>query len=89
MKIEVLFFGRPRELAGSARKLVTVKKGACLADLFRVLETRYGIRYARDLKQKDAVMVMVNGRNAANLGGLETPLEDQNTVAIMPVVVGG
>ena len=89
MKIEVLFFGRPRELAGAARKIITVKKGACLADLFRVLENRYGIRYTGDLKHKDAVMVMVNGRNSKNLGEQNTPLEDQDTVAVMPVVVGG
>lgn len=89
MKIEVLFFGRPRELAGSARKLITVKKDARLNDLFQLLEVRYGIRYTRDLKEKDAVMVMVNGRNPATMGGLQIPLADRDTVAIMPVVVGG
>ena len=89
MKIKVLFFGRPRELAKSAHKIVSVKKDARLSDLLQLLENRYGIKYSSDLKQKEAVMVMINGRHSASLGGLKAPLGDMDTVAIMPVVVGG
>jgi MoaD family protein len=89
VKIEVLFFGRPRELAGSARKIVSVKEGAKLIDLFRLLDSRYDAKFTSDLKDKEALIVMVNGRHYSSLDGLETQLSDKDTVAIMPAVIGG
>jgi len=35
------------------------------------------------------VIIMVNGRHIAHLGGLEAPLQDSDTVQIFPVVAGG
>ena len=89
MKIEVLFFGRPRELTGSARKIVSIKEGAKLKDLFRLLDSLYDAKFTNDLQRKEALIVMVNGRHYLSLDGPETQLSDKDTVAIMPAVVGG
>jgi molybdopterin synthase sulfur carrier subunit len=58
-----------------------------------------GVRYGREMRSKllsddkkalgpDAI-VLINGRNIAHLGELEAPLDDDDIVAIFPMVAGG
>ena len=89
MKIEVLFFGRARTITGTARKTVTVSAGVKLADLFRLLDCRYDNKFSGEFLNLKGLMVMVNGRHYNSIGGLDAPLNDKDTVAIMPAVVGG
>jgi molybdopterin converting factor small subunit len=89
LKIEVLFFGRARSITGSARKMVTISDGVKLADLFRLLDCRYDNKFTNEFLKVKGLMVMINGRHYTAIGGMEAPLHDKDTVAIMPVVVGG
>jgi len=89
MKIEVLLFGRPRELVEASRKVVSLDDGARLSDLLDLLARKYGAEVSNELKRTETLIVMINGRHFGTLGGVEAPLNDKDTVAIMPAVVGG
>ena len=72
---------------------VELPAGARVKDLIaplvdRVGRTRPGClgRYALD---GDALLILLNGRNLRTLDGLETPLQDDDTVILLPPVVGG
>jgi len=89
LKIEVLFFGRARTITGAARKTVNISEGVKLADLFRLLDCRYDNKFSGEFKDFKGLMVMINGRHYNSVGGPDAPLNDKDTVAIMPAVVGG
>ncbi len=90
MKVEVLFFGPARELAGAEREIVTLKRGARLLDLVAKLSERHGNELAGFLRQPpEGTVALVNGRDYNRLGGLDAPLSDKDTVAWLPVIFGG
>ncbi len=89
MSIEVLLFGKPRELAGASEETLNVEDGACLADLFELLGARHGPELAQELASPERFMILVNGRHYGSLGGMKTALKQGDRVAIMPAVIGG
>ncbi len=89
MKIEVLFFGRARVITGTARKIVNISEEVKLADLFRLLDCRYQDRFSSEFPDLKGLMIIINGRHFHTVGGPEALLHDNDTVAIMPSVVGG
>ncbi len=89
MRVEVLLFGRPRELAGASEETLSIKGGACLADLFKSLGDKHGPELAVELASPERLMILVNGRHYGPLGGMQTELKDGDKVAIVPAVIGG
>lgn len=89
MRVEVLYFGRPRELIGTSDETVSIKDGARLADLFALLKASHGDVVASELDRLGSLIIFVNGRDYKTLGGMEAPLKDKDTVAILPFVFGG
>jgi MoaD family protein len=89
MNVEVLLFGRLRELAGASEESFRPDEGACLEDLFGLLGARHGPSLARELASPERFMILVNGRHYTSLNGLQTALKQGDTVAIVPAVIGG
>jgi molybdopterin converting factor small subunit len=89
MKVEVLFFGHPRELAGTAREVLSLKEETRLSGLFEKLGNRHGNELRSELGNKENLTVLVNGRHYGTLDGVGTILRDKDTVAILPVIFGG
>jgi molybdopterin converting factor small subunit len=89
MRVEVLFFGNHRELAGTAREIITLKAETRLSGLFNRLGDRHGDELRRELANKENLTVLVNGRHYGTLDGVETILKNKDTVAILPVIFGG
>lgn len=81
MKIETLFFASYRETVGRDRLEVSLDTGARASDLVRVLRDR-GHPFDR---LPSAPAVAVNERYVP----LDTPLVDDDTVALIPPVAGG
>ena len=62
--------------------------------LLRALCNKHGDALRRKLfipgsENPGDVIIMVNGRHIAHIGGLEAALRDEDTVQIFPVVAGG
>ncbi len=98
MKINVKYFTTLRELAGKPQEEFDVSEDMTLADLIRKVATKYGkeaytylYQDRKDEKEKidPGIYFLINGKNARFLVGLNTHLEDGNTVAIIPPIGGG
>jgi MoaE-MoaD fusion protein len=81
MRVHVLFFGRLREIVGSAEEDAEVSDGERLEDLF----ARYGERYPGLAGFRDSVVASVNREFA----DWRAPLRSGDEVAFLPPVSGG
>jgi len=80
-RVQVLFFGRVRELAGISQESTEVANGATLADLFE----RYSIRFPELAAFRPS---LVASRNQEFVPW-NTPLVEGDTIAFLPPVSGG
>jgi molybdopterin synthase sulfur carrier subunit len=93
MEITVKFFANFREATGKGK--ITVSEVSSVRELLDKLVGEFG-RKLYDLlyesstgKLRETVNILVNGNAINLLGGLNTKLEDGDTVAIFPPISGG
>lgn len=93
MKVKFFAYIRDRDYAGCKE----ITRPACkdLRELGEELSLQYGDKFRRLFFSEDGkdfgeeIIVLVNGRRAEFLGGMDTGLTDQDTVLLFPVVAGG
>jgi molybdopterin synthase sulfur carrier subunit len=89
LKIKVKFFASFRELFQEGE--VELPKGSNMRDLLNLLcdssKRREGIFDGNELKPYLAILK--NGKHIHHLNGLETKLDDSDTIVIFPPVGGG
>lgn len=88
MNVNVLFFGRFRELA-VRDQVVSLKEGGRLADLLEHLSQEYGADFRNEVNNKEQIHILVNGQFHNILEDMKTPLKDGDVVALMPLATGG
>jgi len=86
-------------VAGGAEQEVNVPDGSTLADLLHKLAADSGEEFRRRLfsdsdEEEDGsvrkdIRLLVNGRDYIFVNGLDSVLEDGDTVSIMPLMGGG
>lgn len=93
MKVKFFAYIRDNDYAGC--KETEISAPADLKALGHELSDRYGDKFRRFYFApdetdfgKDAI-ILVNGRRAQFLSGIDTSLKDSDTVLIFPVVAGG
>lgn len=85
MNIRLLYFARLREAFGLDRETLALDIPApTLADLLTFLRARGGI-WSEELAEGRAYRMAVN----QDIAGSDTPLREQDEVAIFPPVTGG
>ena len=89
MNIEVMFFGQLRELTAANRMTTAVKDGASLADLMEHLGEEYGAAFRQKVDNVQGLRILINGQEYKWLGGMEAPLNDGDTVVLLPPIFGG
>ena len=89
MNIEVLFFGKLRELTAVNRRATVVKDGGKLADLLEQLNEEYGAGFRHQVNNIQGLRILINGREYTQLGGKEALLKDGDTVVLLPPIFGG
>ena len=91
--VRVLFYAGVREKAGTIEKRIDEFSGT-LAELVKHLEERHGI-FLLDSSQAESadllsvLIILINGRHIAHVGGLDAPVSDGDIVSIFPLVGGG
>ena len=93
MRVKVRYFTTLRELAGSAEEEIELEFDPSLARLIARVAITHG-KAARDYLYHDdkvdpSIYFLVNGKSAKVLSGLDTKLEEGDTVAIIPPIGGG
>ena len=89
----VKFFATYREYANCS--MIEMPAPENVVVLLRSLGERYGSEFREKLLSDDGqslgndAIVMVNGRHIEHLDGVNTPLSDDDTVAVFPLVAGG
>jgi sulfur-carrier protein len=89
MDIEVLFFGKLRELSGIRKIVVSVGESARLSDLIKQLGERFGSAFQTGVDHLQGLRILVNGREHGLLGGRETRLRHKDNVVFLPPLGGG
>lgn len=93
MKVKFFAYIRDKDYAGC--KEITMEPCSDLKELGLILSDRYGARFRKlyfspdETDFGDEIIVLVNGRRAEFLSGMETELKDSDTVLLFPVVAGG
>ena len=93
MKVKVKYFTTLRELAGAPEERIELKEGAMLADLIKIIASKYG-KEAQDYlytkgKVDPSIYFLINGKNSRILSGLKTKLKNGDIIAIIPPIGGG
>lgn len=94
MKIQIKFFAALREIVGKKAEFVELDGGVRVQDVIRHLIETYGTPLEQHLFDKrgkltTSYQLLINGINISTLEGLETPLKEGDTLAILPPVGGG
>jgi molybdopterin synthase sulfur carrier subunit len=92
MKLELRFFATFREVVGTKTVEREFPDGSSVGDVLRALEDEYEGFAGQILENgtvRDQVNVLRNGREIVHLDGMETDLEDGDTVSVFPPVAGG
>ena len=90
MEIEMRFFANFRDAVGQ-KTLVREFEGATVGDLLDDLAAEYPEMdlFEDDDSLRDFLTIMRGGKDIAHQEGLDTPLEDGDTVSVFPPVAGG
>lgn len=66
-----------------------------LSELLHMLCEKYGAGFGKIIFNSDMsdlgedIVILVNGKNVALSEGINTTLKDEDTIAIMPAIMGG
>jgi molybdopterin synthase sulfur carrier subunit len=91
--LRVKFFAYIRDFTGCKEADLPCRETA--GGLARELCVRYGAKLEEKMFSKNGdafgpdIIVLINGRHVAHLGGLKAPLTPDDTVCIFPMVAGG
>ncbi len=89
MDIEVMLFGKLRELAGVSKEVVALGDVVTLSGLVSTLGDRHGLKFAEEVTATKGLRILVNGREYQLLAGMETSLRDNDSVVLLPPIEGG
>jgi molybdopterin synthase sulfur carrier subunit len=97
LQVSVRFFTSLREILGKKEETLEFTEGekVTVDNVLETLKQRYGkpfVEYVYDKEtgeMKGFLQLLVNGKSASTLNGLQTELADGDVLAILPPVGGG
>jgi len=89
MNVEVLFFGKFRELTSTRQEVIAVSEGAQLAALIEQLTEKYGNAFHYQVTHTEWRHILINGRECRLLNGMETHLKEGDMVTFLSPIFGG
>ena len=89
MDIDVMLFGKLRELGGVSKEIVGIENATTLEGLISTLGEKHGQKFAEEVAATTGLRILINGREYQLLSGMETQLKDKDTVVLLPPIEGG
>ncbi len=95
INVEVTFLGVLRKFSGSERVLVKMEKPATVGKAIEKLTEAFSPEFKRSLIDPELqdprtnALILVNGKEISILRGLETEVEDDDEIVLVPVSHGG
>ncbi len=95
-KVRVRYLGIIQRIVGRSEEEMEITPGAKVSDLLQILKKKYGEEMKNALEDNHMLaanaMILIDGRNAETIQGLDTPLEhaqDVQIVVMVPSSFGG
>ena len=91
MKVTVKFFAYLRDLFKGREEKIELESGSSIGDLLNLLCDSPGRREQifDGGELKPGMIVLKNGNHVKHLSGLETKLDEGDTIVLIPMVGGG
>ena len=94
MEVEVKFYAMLREIANKKVERVSLSAKSSVRDLVDLLVDRYGEEFGNyiydgEKRVRNYLSFVLNGVNVNSLDGFDTPLNDGDTLSLLPPVGGG
>ncbi len=94
MKVTVKYFTTLREIIGKPQEQMELSEDVTVGELLQKLGKKYGAKFSRYIYNEKGTVrghlsFLVNGKSIAIQQGLQTKLEENDTLAILPPVGGG
>ena len=89
MQIEVLYFGRLREITGHRQETLIRPQSDSLSSIIGILTEKYGDGFKERIDDSDRYSILINGRHYLTIAGHRSKLKDGDQVVFMPVTMGG
>ena len=94
MKVEVKFFTSLREITGKKVDEIQLQNTITIDELLTLLSEKYGKNFREYTYNKKGdvqkfLSFLVNGKNINIMQGFDTKLQENDVVAILPLVGGG
>lgn len=90
--MKIRYFATVRDLTGEV-EVQWDRPSATLQELLLGLSVRYGDEFQRlvlnEGKLGQGVVVLINGRDARRMGGVDAQLSPQDTIFLLPLAGGG
>lgn len=89
MALELRFFATFREAVGQKVLECDYPEGTTVDDVLSDLAEEYDMNLFEGDELRAQLSIMKNGKDVVHLDGLETPLDDGDTLSVFPPVAGG
>ncbi len=93
MTITIRAYATLREVIGTRETALSLPPGETVGGLLeRLCGTYPGLKqhlFESDGRTKPHIIILKNGRNIASLRQLDTPIDDNDVIALFPPVAGG
>lgn len=89
MALELRFFATFREAVGQKTLEREYPEGTTVGDVLTDLTAEYEMDLFEDGDLRPQLSIMKNGKDVVHLDGLDTRLDDGDTLSVFPPVAGG
>ncbi len=95
MKVKIQYLGLTKNLTKQSEEQLELKEGASLSQLLNKLAGIHGAPFRREVYEPDfkdvkaGFVVTINGVLSGQLNGLDTQLQNGDSVLFMSLVTGG
>lgn len=87
--MKIIFYGAVGEYTDCESIEMEIEQIKTLNDLINKLEERYGAKFKGYLLGDDTCFFLINGKSIMRTGGLNTSLNHDDKIEILPVVEAG